>query len=450
MRLIIVPHSSDLNSARIWLGAVDSSNAPADFSLTVEGAGAVPVPQANWRPVTAGDTLTPAESQVFVQTVNVTGLSSGTRFVVQGLGAKARFATLPERLPSPGGQSFNVLLSSCFFIDRNRGDAVGAAVAQLPEHHRPDVKILCGDQVYLDFPAFILGLPFTEHGLGRSLLGKYRQNWSDEAGYQKLLAEGSSYFTSDDHEFWNNYPNAATIISNTWFASGREKLKKVARPLFQDFQCEAPELAGRNRVFDVPPVSFFVADTRLNRGEGDDEFMQPGDLNEMTAWIRGLTGPGVLVVGQPIFEEPAGFFAKRFTDKTLPNYKQYTPLVKALSEASHSILILSGDVHYGRVATVAFRRDGSGPRISEVIASPSSLVAGFPGDPKKVKRFPPEATGIPEAVILEKTGGTRAGDHFATLRFTATDRKVTVGVTHWYLRESGGVKPGDEVTLELL
>jgi hypothetical protein len=448
MRLLIVPHSAGHNAARIWLGAIDAAAAPGDFEMTVQDTASVPVLRTNWREVTAGGALAPGESQTFVQTLEVGNLSPGTRYAVHVGNVRARFATLPERLPPEGSPPLNVLVTSCFYIDRNRGIEVGAAVEGLPEHLRPELKFLCGDQVYLDFPAFIVGLPITEHGLARSFLTKYRRNWSDEGGYQKLLAQGSSYFTADDHEFWNNYPNRATLIGNTFLPGGRDKLKRTALPLFEDFQCEAPGLAGGNRRFEVPPLSFFVADTRVNRREGDDEFMTPADLNEMLDWVRSLSGPGVLVVGQPVMEQPASFLARHIVDRTLPNYGQYRDLVRALRDVRHSLVILTGDVHYGRIARVQFLSPSSG-EITEVIASPSSLVAGSAGAPKPVRRFPPEATGVPEARVIDPVGPVRAGDHFATLHFTAVGARARVRIRHWYLREAGGARPGPETTLEL-
>jgi phosphodiesterase/alkaline phosphatase D-like protein len=450
VRIVIVPHSCDRDAARLWLGAVDAAAPPGDFDLAIEGAAAVPVRQADWREVTAGGALAAGESQTFVQTVEARGLRAGARFVASVGETRARFSTLPDRLPAEGSVPFNVLLTSCFFIDRNRGLEVGAAVEGLPVNLRPDIKFLCGDQVYLDFPAFFVGIPFTEPGLGRAFLDKYRRNWSDLTGYQRLLAQGSSWFTADDHEFWNNFPNAATVISNTWTAGGRVRLKSAALPLFEDFQCERVGTAGRNRRFAVAPLSFFVADTRVNRLEGDDDFMRRQDLDEMLAWIRGLTGPGVLVIGQPVFDEPANFLAKRVVDRTLPNYKQYTELVRAMRDAKHSLLVLTGDVHFARVARVQFLQPSGSPQIVEVIASPSSLVAGSAPDPKAVRRFPPQSAGIPEARILDERGPVRAGDHFATLQFTGIGSRARVRVRHWYVRETSGAVPQQETTLDLI
>ena len=89
MRIVSVPHSCDR----------DAAAPPGDFHLAIEGAPAVPVRQADCREVTAGGALAAGESQMFVQTVEARGYSAGQASV----------------------QPFNVLLTSCCFIDRNRG-----------------------------------------------------------------------------------------------------------------------------------------------------------------------------------------------------------------------------------------------------------------------------------------------------------------------------------------
>lgn len=435
MKLLIVPHSSDRETARLWLAAVDTATAPASFPLTVHGAGDTPVPRQGWRVVTAGGALDASESRTFVQTVTVTGLRPGVRYVAQAAGVRARFATLPADLPRHGTATFNVLLTSCFYIGGAGSHAVGREVRDLPEHFAPHVKFLCGDQVYLDYPSFVLGLPIRESSLARSFLDKYRRNWSQDGGFQDLLAQGATYFTADDHEFWNNYPNPATLVGNTWLIpGGRARLARVGLSLFQDFQCEAPERAGANRRFDVGRLSFFVADTRINREEGDARFLAEPDFQQLVGWIDGLRGPGVLVLGQPVFEKPANWLNRRLVDRALANYEQYGRLLAALYRCAHSVLILTGDVHYGRVVRAVFVKGAGSTEISEVIASPASLVFGRHSTPAVVSRFPPDgAGGVPQATAIHMNEvPVQAANHFATLHFSEVPGRIKVLIRHWY------------------
>jgi hypothetical protein len=451
MKLILVPHTADQQSVRLWACATDTNAPPADFAVDVQGVGAVAVRRQDWLPVTAGGALSGAEIRTFVQVVTVAGLQPATRYVGTAGAARVRFSTLPAVLPREGERPFTVLLSSCFAIGSDKGLAVGRLIAGLPEHLKPDLKFLVGDQVYLDFPAFIVGLPFTQAGLGRSLLSKYLRNWGDAAGYQALLEQGCTWFTADDHEFWNNYPNAATIISNTWTAAGRAQLKSVTLPLFGDFQCEQAAQAGRSRQFQAGSLSFFVADTRVFRQPGDNEFMQPGDLARLLDWVRTLSGPGVLVVGQPLFHEAANWFTKRVVDRHLANYEQYKELARALTTARHSILMLTGDVHFGRVASAVLLGSPGQPELIEVIGSPLALVRGsarFP--PDAPDKFPPEAVaGAPQVPVRTNGELKKAGDNFAVLQFTEVPGRVKVRVRHWYIREPEGQQAGREATLSL-
>ena len=90
---------------------------------------------------------------------------------------------------------------------------------------QPDLKFLCGDQVYLDFPSFLLGIPYDRKLQARLFLSKYLQNWGDPQRLGSVLEEGATWFCADDHEYWNNFPNAATLISATWTASGRDRYR---------------------------------------------------------------------------------------------------------------------------------------------------------------------------------------------------------------------------------
>ncbi|MDQ2710437.1 MAG: hypothetical protein M3Z25_23715 [Actinomycetota bacterium] len=68
----------------------------------------------------------------------------------------------------------------------------------------PDLKILTGDQVYLDTP---LVLPMFAGAIRRRI----SRTW-DKLGF--LLSHGANICASDDHEFWNNHPYRPPFITN--------------------------------------------------------------------------------------------------------------------------------------------------------------------------------------------------------------------------------------------
>jgi hypothetical protein len=244
----------------------------------------------------------------------------------------------------------------------------------LPHQDRPAVKILCGDQVYLDHPTF-QNFPSDCMQLAEIFLEKYLRTWreSDPSGTRglgELLKHGANYFTGDYHEFWNNYPNQATLIRNSWTESGRRQWRGPARYLFRQFQHANPERAAEPQTFNVPPASCMILDTRFHRRAGDTTFLSALQMTRLHEWISELNTrrwAGFLCLGQLIFEEAAGWALGTIVDRNLPDYAQYPELVRALVTCQQTLVILSGNVHYGRVARC---RQAHGPELYEVVSSP--------------------------------------------------------------------------------
>jgi hypothetical protein len=73
----------------------------------------------------------------------------------------------------------------------------------------------------------------------------------------------------------------------------------------------------------------------------------------------------VLAISQPLIVKPNP------AERNLLSFKdQYVRLVEALGESGHDVVLLSGDVHYGRIASCALGPKGG--RLVEVISSPLS------------------------------------------------------------------------------
>ena len=436
MAYLVVPQEASSRGATIWIGAIDE---PFDSSQVrlVSALGEHPLPP-RWQQWISGDGV----HRLDYQRVTITALQPRTRLAVQLLvngqrQADASLTTLPADLPRLDEKPFTVLLGSCFCVREDAEGAVGRAYVQLPAGARPDVKILCGDQVYLDDPwqhYFWHTHNITE--LEGEFFRRYHDTWTQEPGFRQLLSEGANYLTPDDHEYWNNAPNAATVIRDTWEDNGRRQWFTTARQLFEMFQIPAPILT-----FDVGALSFLIGDTRSNRSPNRTDFMRQADLGVVEQWIRSLAGPGVLIVGQPVFRAQTGRLTGMFADWNLPDDNQYGDLARLLAQTPRSIVILSGDVHYGRIARCTL---ASGGELIEVISPPLALVdrnaeGVWEEAPSAFPPFALAGADVPRAQVqtLERETFSPIDSHFLTLEFSAAGARVLMTVRAWPVRRQG-------------
>ena len=443
MSYSLVPHQATSSAVTIWVAAV-RAEAPV---LELELGGRQIALSEGWNVIESA-----GPHRLWSQRVTVDGLDPGTRYPLQLLeGGVARAAgvavTLPADLPRLDEEPFICLLGSCFALLSDQSGAAGAAYAALPVGARPAVKFLCGDQVYLDapFPKYLFNV-YRDADLQAELLATYLASWSqagDRRGFAGLLAEGATYFCSDDHELWNNAPAPTPIVRATWwpFGDGGAAWLRIAGALYDTFQ--TPD---RSSSFKVGQLSFRVLDTRLERTRDRSLFTTSAEMTALGEWVTGLDGPGVLVVGQPIFVEQTGIKG-HLTDWALADYGQYAELVRALMGAQHDLLVLTGDVHYGRVAGCLLP---SGASLIEIIASPFALID---------KRFggtwyPPPQTfpaSALEGVTQLPTWTSEhqlATNHFATLEFVADGSRVRLSVRAWPIPAAPGHVPVPTLVLQ--
>jgi hypothetical protein len=164
--------------------------------------------------------------------------------------------------------------------------------------------------------------------------------------------------------------------------------------------------------------------------------MAPGDMAVIQQWAASLSGPGCLVVGQPILAPPGGWLA-RMKDLGLPDYDQYQDLVRAISQAPHSIVVLTGDVHYGRVAVSQL---GGGREVIEVISSPLALVSGLARGhwQQAPDQFPVvPIRGLQRSPVWTAPDYAVGGSHFATLEFALAGAYTRMRVRAWPLDTAG-------------
>ncbi len=427
MAFLLVPREVSPTTASVWVGALNETFDPTAVVVTSSMG-----PQAvgsNWQGW-------PAEAPAPVlryQSVVLSGLAPGKSYPLElrvngDPRARATATTLPDRLPAPPVKPFTILLGSCFFWQQDEGGRVGNTFFRIPAGARPHLKILCGDQVYLDAPwLHYLLHTHTPSELAARFLACYQRTWTQSgvgSGFRRVLEGGANYFTADDHEFWNNAPGRASVVRDTWFEQGRHDWFAVAKSLYGAFQTEA-QIA----TFSVGPLGFLVADTRTDRRADETSFMKDQGLERIRQWVDSLVGPGVLVLGQPVFDAPTGFIG-HFTDWGLPDYRQYRTLVRILAAAQHSLVVLTGDVHFGRVASCTLR---PGVELVEVISSPMALVdeaarGKWAEAPQQFPAF--EIPGVvPSAVRTE--GKASSDNHFMTLEFSQVGAAIEMVVKYW-------------------
>jgi hypothetical protein len=422
MPYLVIPNEVGADAAMIWVAAVneifDAATAVLEYGAEQRAL------NAGWLDWVSRD----GNNRVRYQRVLLNNLdikkTYPLRFRIGGaVRADATVTTLPDRLPTQGQTPFIVLLGSCFYKREDEAGDVGKTYMSLPFGAQPDVKILCGDQVYLDNPPQDFIIPRSAEWLETRSFKTYLTTWTQSTmngGFHQLIKNNANYFCSDDHEYWNNAPDIGLNVPVFTATQGqRTNWFTMARKLFEVFQTPLALNA-----FRVGNLSFSVLDTRINRQSGNINFMDPNHLPLVRDWINQLPGPGVIVVGQPILTEKG---SKK--DWGLPDYQQYDQLVKYIKASNHSIVILTGDVHFGRVASCDLRPE-LGTKLIEVISSPMQLVPLAGGTFKEA----PQVFGSvkTEADFWDKK------NHFLTLEFTATSaQRVTMQIKYWPIMKNG-------------
>ena len=300
-----------------------------------------------------------------------------------------RWRSLPHKI---GEEGVSFLLASCFWHDSDREGTYSAAMQELTGLWNPAFKLLVGDQVYADWPSDETP-DFTGNPEVELYAARYEQYWGDPL-YLELLQTCPTYFMCDDHEFWNDYPERQIHLSRTWRAGSRAKYGQAARELYERYQrCVNP---GDDAwySFTIDTVSFFVADSRSQRnqlGQDPAHFFQEPQWASLELWARKLRGPGVLVIGQPLFQKDGNW-----RDHSLSNFvEDYGRLWSVIEtclqgrtgdQKPHDILVLSGDIHTGRFATGSCGNLDAPVGVPELIASPASMIR--PGS--KEPQLPPD------------------------------------------------------------
>ncbi|HFE44486.1 MAG TPA: hypothetical protein ENJ18_03185, partial [Nannocystis exedens] len=243
----MIPQLPDPQGVVLWFGSFGSVVPPATVEVQIDGHGAEQV-ALDWSQLMPGETPV-----VWVARARLGGLVANTRYVLRlrptpesRSEAPVVLRTLPAGLPGPREDPFVLLLGSCFDRRGRAASAVGNLPRLLSGQRLPHLKLLCGDQIYLDLPVFSV-IPRQPAETYRYVLGKYLRNWAPGGslgrggaslanGFGDLLRHGANLFLSDDHEFWNNYPFAASQVSFSYTSAGRRRLADLGSAFVRGFQ----------------------------------------------------------------------------------------------------------------------------------------------------------------------------------------------------------------------
>jgi len=297
---------------------------------------------------------------------------------------KLETRTLPDAIPDDLDRWFNVLLVSCFHQAEDRGGLASTIVSQMSAMTKPHLTFLAGDQVYLDLPT-LQNFPDDMRWLADKFERDYVLNWAGPLAYTGVLKAAPSVSVPDDHEYWNNFPHASTIVQNSWSEGSREHWRLAAAAMFEGFQLPYPAKVGEAIEIDVKPLAFFLADTRTDKDPDRKFTMSLAERQQLDRWVTRVIDEkkfGVFLSGQSLFRTPARPLAGVESDYAvgdyeLPDYGDFPEIVtslRRLADAGRPVLCLTGDVHWGRVVT-AQNVATSRMSFAEVISSPASLVS---------------------------------------------------------------------------
>jgi hypothetical protein len=425
MKYLLIPNSTTSREAILWIGAFeDPGNRKIEILSHVHPSPFI----GKWQRWPAKN----APAKLYYQRLSLSGLEPGDTYLIrlavdEKIEAECTIKTLPKRLPESDQEPFKVLLGSCFSVGNDGEGRVGKSFFNLPAGAHPDIKILSGDQVYLDSPwHYYLIHTHNQPQLQAKLFDHYFQTWTQAPlGFHYLLKKGANFFSSDDHELWNNAPNFTPYVRDSWTNRGRKRWLDIAKSLYDVFQ--TPSTITR---FNVAPLSFMIADTRLNRDAHKKRFMTDADLTTVADWIDNVKGIGVLVFGQPVFGNKKGPLG-HISDWSLPDFEQYRDLVRILMGSKKSLIILTGDVHFGRIAWTALP---SGATLFEIISSPLELIHKTArGNWKPApSRFPAESIkGLPSCTVYTYEKFTATYGHFLTIEFSQIAGGVEIAIKVW-------------------
>lgn len=208
--------------------------------------------------------------------------------------------------------------------------------------------MLVGDQIYADATA---GLNDPINPIER-YVEEHAKAFGPE-GYGQLTRKMPVYFTADDHEWRDDYPNGIPLDI---FTINNTRYKSVANHAVSAFQYSHVSTNSdfSYRIENYHLLDVFVFDTRSNRHRGGSDINSSNEILTLLNWIRSTPESlklKVLVSGSVLLP---GLFPD--SDVSKPGYLDTTQLypvnrlavLTAIADASEQgsrFLLLSGDYH---------------------------------------------------------------------------------------------------------
>jgi PhoD-like phosphatase len=384
--------ASPPGTLRLWLGAFPATAPPAVGGWQIDGT---PVPPAQitalrrMQSVRAGALVKGNPGRAFSGVYEITGIASPAHSKIEvtvgGERVVRRAKSLPKRLEL-GGDALTMLLVSCYHYTTD-GRLYGQLLPRIVRGATPpDLCMFMGDQVYLDLPT-IQDFHDDPAWLADKFERDYVRNWFSGA-FTEGLGLAPLAFVPDDHEYWNNFPHVSPLIQNSWSAAGQDNWRRAARACYEGFQLGFSGALGEALSFDVEPLSFLLLDSRSERDTDLKRLLSSAAEAQLNAWAAHVAGNGnlvggVMVTGQTLLEDAVGGVKGAIADYALADYAgPYAALLKtlaAITDSGKQVLLLTGDVHWGRITSIRDRRRDV-TVMHEVITSPASLVATVGSD----------------------------------------------------------------------
>ena len=389
-RFACYPLASPAGTVRLWIGAHPVTAPPVVDGWQVNGA--PPQTITTVRPmqsVRTGSLLRGNSPRAFTGVYELRGVPHATmwkvQFTVDGTTLRRDVKPLPSRIEL-AGDPFTVLLSSCFDYSTD-GGLYGDLLPRIARGARsPDLCVFMGDQVYLDLPT-LMNFQDDAGWLGEKFEQDYVRNWFS-GSFTDGLGIAPMAFVPDDHEYWNNFPHPSPFIQNSWSGGGQDNWRLAARACYDGFQLGFDRAENPTLRIDIPPLSFLLLDSRADRDRDLKRLISDKAGERLATWADDVAGAsefiaGVLVTGQSLLESPVGAVKGGIADYALANYEApYRGFLEALTtvaDRGKQVLLLTGDVHWGRVTSVRDRRRDT-IAFHELITSPASLVSTVGAD----------------------------------------------------------------------